>query len=65
MASTVSGIIQYEEQHHGGGRAVAEGILTVLEAIRNKEEIETPFGRIDPQVTQGMQAGAMMGVIPR
>ena len=43
MASTVPRVVQYEEDHNGGGRTVAEGILTVLEAIQAEAEGEVAF----------------------
>ena len=65
MTKTVGGVIKYEEEHNGGGRAVAEGILTVLESIQKEGEVELPSENLDPQVMEGMMAGAMMGIFPR
>ena len=65
MAKTISGVIDFEEDHQGGGRAVAEGILTVLEAIQEERDVELPSRDLNPHVMKGMMAAAHLGIIPK
>ena len=65
MSTVVRKVISFEEQRPGNGRALAEGILTVLEAIQAEGEVEDTYGNLDPEAMRGMAAGAFMGLVPR